>query len=237
MFKKYLFAALLLLGVSKLSAHAIWIETNTTGKVGQAQDVKVFLGEFADNERDSISHWFSNMKDFELFLVAPDGTKKKLDVTANGNYFKASFTPEAAGVYTLTIDQTVKDVYGGTKLRYSALGIVKVNQSATGIENVKKHTALVLVPADKKHKVNTAENVHLLFNNTKPAGSAVTVQSPEGWSKKFHANGNGDISFSPVWAGRYMLEGTFTEKESGTHEGTAFTSVWHCVTYCMDVEK
>jgi hypothetical protein len=236
MLKKYLIAALLLLSVSKLDAHAIWIETSTTGKVGQTQDVKVFLGEYADNERDSISHWFSNMKDFALYLVAPDGTKKKLDCTANGNYFNAKFTPEVAGTYTLTIDHTVKDVYGGTKLRYSALGIVKVNQSA-GMENAKQHTALALLAADKKHKINTAENVRLSFNNTTPAGSAVTVQSPEGWSKKFHANTNGDITFSPFWPGRYLLEGTFTEKESGTHEGTAFTSVWHCVTYCMDVEK
>lgn len=236
--KKYLFAALLLLSINAAFAHAIWLETNTTGKIGQAQEVKVFLGEYGDNQRDSIQNWFSNTKDFTLYVIAPDGTKKKLECTANGNHFKAMFTPETAGTYTLSIDHTIKNIYDGNKIRYYALGVVKVNQSLAGIDNLKQHTGLVLVTAaDKAHKINATENVQLLYNKVKPAESAVTVQSPAGWSKKFTADKNGVVTFSPFWPGRYMLEGTFAEKESGQHEGTAYTGVWHCVTYCMDVEK
>jgi uncharacterized GH25 family protein len=236
--KKYLFAAVLLLSVHMLSAHALWLETNTTGKIGQAQEVNVFLGEFADNQRDSVQHWFSNMKEFTLYAIAPDGSKKKLDCTANGNHFKAMFTPEVAGTYTLSIDHTVKDVYGGLKIRYYALGLVTVNKSLNGINNVKEHTGLVLLTAaDKAHKINTPENVHLLYNKTNPADAALTVQSPSGWAKKFKADEKGAVAFSPFWPGRYMLEGTFSEKESGKHEGSDYTSVWHCVTYCMDVAK
>lgn len=236
-FKKYLIVALLVLSISKLSAHAIWLETNTTGQIGKAQDVLVFLGEYGDNERDSLQNWFSNTKDFELFLIAPDGTRKKLNATPNGNSFKASFTPEVAGTYTLSIDHTIKDIYGGNKIRYSALGTVKVNKTATGADNLKQNKGLVVVVADKAHKVNAAENVKLLYNTSAaPHGGAVTVQSPAGWSKKFEAK-NGEVTFSPFWAGRYMLEGTYSEKEKGTHEGAEYTGVWHCVTYCLDVEK
>lgn len=235
--KKYLFAALLLLSINAAFAHALWIETNMNGKIGQAQEVNVFLGEFAANERDSIQNWFSNMKDFTLYVTAPDGTKKKLDCTASGNHFKAMFTPEVAGTYTFSIDHTIKAVYGGKKYRYSALGTVKVNKSQTGIDNIKQHTGLVVVTADKAHKMNVAENVHLLYNNAKPAGSALTVQSSEGWAKKFDADRDGNVTFSPYWAGRYMLEGNFSETASGDHEGTAFTGVWHTATYCIDVEK
>lgn len=235
--KKYLFAALLLLSVNAAFAHAIWIETNTSGKIGQAQEVKVFLGEYAANERDSIQNWFSNTKDFTLYVTAPDGTKKKLECTANGNHFKASFTPEVAGTYLFSIDHTIKAVYGGKKYRYSALGIVKVNKSISGADNIKQLEGPALITADKAHKVNSTENVHLLYNKAKPAGSAVTVQSSEGWLKKFEADKDGNVAFSPIWGGRYMLEGNFAETASGDHEGTAYTGVWHTVTYCMDVEK
>ncbi|SFD62581.1 protein of unknown function [Chitinophaga sp. CF118] len=236
--KKYLFAAVLMLCVHTLSAHAIWLETSTTGKIGQAQEVKVFLGEYGDNQRDSLQHWFSNTKEFTLFLIAPDGSKKKLDCVENGNNFKATFTPEVAGTYTLSIDHTIKNIYDGNKIRYYALGVVKVSNSLTGIDNMKQHAGLVLLTApDKAHKINIPENVQLLYNKAKPAESAVTVQSPAGWSKKFTADKNGVVTFSPFWPGRYMLEGTFAEKESGKHEGAEYTGVWHCVTYCMDVEK
>jgi hypothetical protein len=237
--KKYLFAALLLFCMNAAFAHALWIETNTNGKIGQAQEVNVFLGEYAANERDSIQNWFSNMKDFTLYVTAPDGTKKKLDCTANGNHFKATFTPEVAGTYTFSIDHTIKAVYGGKKYRYSALGTVKVNKSLTGVDNIQQQegTASLVTAADKAHKINVAENVHLLYNKAKPTGSSVTVQSPEGWLKKFDADKNGVVTFSPFWPGRYLLEGNFSETGSGDHEGTAFTGTWHTVTYCMDVEK
>jgi hypothetical protein len=236
--KKYMLAALLSFSFNTLLAHAIWIETNTTGKIGQAQEVSVFLGEYGENQRDSIQHWFSNMTAFALYVTAPDGTKKQVNCVANGNHFKGTFTPDVAGTYVLSIDHTVKDVYGGNKIHYYALGVVTVNKSLNGINNLKDQPGLVLLAANEKaHKINTPENVHLLFNKTSPAESDLTVESPAGWGKKFKADKSGNVTFSPYWAGRYLLEGTFSEKASGQHEGSEFTSVWHCVTYCLDVEK
>ncbi len=44
--KKTIFIMLgLLFSVSSIFAHALWIETAATGKVGQKQTVKVFYGE------------------------------------------------------------------------------------------------------------------------------------------------------------------------------------------------
>jgi uncharacterized GH25 family protein len=68
--KKFLFSVILCCSMQALFAHAIWIETVNSGKIGQPQEVSVFLGEYADNERDSIQHWFSNMPAFTLYLVA-----------------------------------------------------------------------------------------------------------------------------------------------------------------------
>lgn len=63
-----------------LFAHALWIETNATGKTGQTQEVRLYFGEYAQNERDELSKWRSDLKDLTLWLINPDGTKEKLSV-------------------------------------------------------------------------------------------------------------------------------------------------------------
>lgn len=236
--KKLLFSVILFFSCQVLFAHAIWIETITTGKIGQAQEVKVFLGEYADNQRDSLDHWFSNMKEFTLWLVTPDGKKQQLTCTPAGNYFTASFTPATAGTYVLSIDHTVKEVYGENKIHYYAQGVVKVDGSLKGADNVKAHTDFAMLADHSKiNKLHQPAKVQLSYKNAAPAGSELTVQSPEGWAKKFKAGQQGDVTFSPAWKGRYMLEGTFTENGAGQHEGKDYKTTWHCVTYCMDVEK
>ncbi|MGO4291683.1 hypothetical protein [Chitinophaga sp. RAB17] len=236
--KKLLFSVILCCSLQSLFAHALWIETVTTGKIGQPQEVKVFLGEYADNQRDSIQNWFSNMTAFTLYLVTPDGQKEALTVVPDGNHFKATFTPKVAGTHVLSIDHTVQAVYGESKIHYYALGLVKVNGSLKGTDNVQAYTDFALLANHSKApKLHQPEKVQLSYKKAVPAAGEVTVQSPEGWAKKFKTGQQGDITFSPAWPGRYMLEGTYTEATSGQHEGKDFKSVWHCVTYCMDVAK
>ncbi len=52
---------------NQLSAHAVWIETAAHGKIGQAQDVKVYFGEYGQGERDKVEKWYSDLKDLTLY--------------------------------------------------------------------------------------------------------------------------------------------------------------------------
>ncbi|TWF35361.1 hypothetical protein FHW36_109151 [Chitinophaga polysaccharea] len=237
--KQLLLSVILFFCVLSVRAHAIWIETSTTGKTGQSQEVNVFFGEYADNERDSVQHWFSNMKEFTLYLVTPDGKKEKLPCVPEGNHFKAVFTPAAAGAHTLLIDHTVADLYSGSKIHYYALGLVKVNGSLQGVDHLKTATDLGLVANHaQKHKTNQPENIQLHYKQQPlPTGLQLAIQSPAGWTKKYEAGKQGTVAFTPVWAGRYLLEGTYTENEKGEQAGKPYERIWHCVTYCMDVEK
>ncbi|MCW3464214.1 DUF4198 domain-containing protein [Chitinophaga nivalis] len=236
--KQFFLSVGLLLCCHSLFAHALWMETTTTGKVGQPQQVNIYLGEYAENQRDSIQHWFSNMASFDLWLVKPDGQKEKLTCVPNGNHFTATFTPAAEGAHLLTIDHTVKQVYGENKIHYYALGLVKVNGSLKGAERLKEHIDFALLTDNARSgKLNQDAKVQLRYKNTPPTGGDVTVQAPTGWAKKFKTNPAGDMSFSPAWAGRYMLEGTFLQNEAGKHEGKDFKNIWHCVTYCVNIDK
>lgn len=236
--KKFLFSVILCCSIQALFAHAIWIETSTNGKIGQAQTVKVFFGEFSENERDSTQHWFSNLSAFTLFLVTPDGQKTPLTCTPAGNHFTASFTPKVAGAHVLSIDHTVQAIYGDSKIHYYALGLVKVNGSLKGVDNLPAYTDFALMANHQQTpKLHQPEKIQLSYKNAPPAESDVTIQSAEGWSKKIKTSQQGDITFSPAWVGRYMLEGTFTDANSGEHEGQAFKKTWYCVTWCMEVAK
>ena len=106
---------LFLTSYTQILAHALWIETNTTGKIGQKQEVKIYFGEYAVDERDSVTKWYSNVKDFTIWIVAPDKQKVQLSTTAAVNYYQTSFTPDNEGVYTLMIAYEAKDLGGTTK--------------------------------------------------------------------------------------------------------------------------
>lgn len=195
--KKFLFSVILCCSMQALFAHAIWIETVNNGKIGQPQEVKVFLGEYADNERDSIQHWFSNMAAFTMYLVTPDGQKEQLTCVPAGKYFTATFTPKVAGAHLLSIDHTVAANYGGSKIHYYALGLVKVNGSLKGIENLQTHTDFALLTNNSKaSKLHQPEKVQLSYKKAAPADGDITIQSPEGWAKKIKTDQRGDITFS-----------------------------------------
>ena len=111
-------ALLLILASNATFAHALWIETASSGKLGQKHAVKVFYGEFVANERDSVAKWYSDVKDFSLWLVGPDQKKVQLSLTPGTNYIETSFTPEQNGGYTLLISHEAKELGGATKYHF-----------------------------------------------------------------------------------------------------------------------
>ncbi|WP_212005565.1 hypothetical protein [Chitinophaga sp. HK235] len=236
--KKLFFSAMLCCCMYTVFGHALWIETAVYGRKGQAQEVKIFLGEYADNERDSLQHWFSNMKAFNLYLIDPSGKKQQLECTPAGNHFKATFTPATDGAYILYIDHTVQEIYGGSKIHYYAQGIVQVNNNNKGVNNLKENDFVLLTSGPATKKVNVAEKVSLQHKtkNTLPKAE-LTIQSPTGWTKKIKGESGEAFTYVPAWNGRYLLEGTFTEDEKGEHGGKPYERVWHCITYCKDVIK
>ena len=120
--------ALLLLSVSNLFAHALWIETSTTGKTGQKQSVKIIYSE-PDDKPEKLADWFSDVKEFELWLTTPDKQKVKLTTVAGEDHFTSEFTPKKDGVYTLSISKAAKELGGTTIYEFNASAIVKVGKS------------------------------------------------------------------------------------------------------------
>ena len=73
--KKITLTLLLALSTSLLFAHPLWIETAAKGKIGQSQIVKLFFGQHAQEKRDELSKWRSDLPSLKLWLISSDGQK------------------------------------------------------------------------------------------------------------------------------------------------------------------
>jgi len=232
--KKIILSFTLLFSVLFASAHALWIETNSKGTKNKAQDVSVFLGEYAENERDSVAKWFSNLKDVKLFVSGPGITSQEIKLTVAGNRYTGSFTPTADGIYTLYISHTVADIYGEGKIEYYATATVAVGKeaSATGAG-----TVLDILPSLETVKAKQPVSLKVLFNKQPADAAKVMIITPEGWEKTLRSDAKGEVSFSPIQTGMHMLEAVKIEKTPGTHNGKPYKSVTHLVTHCIQVRS
>lgn len=235
--KSLLLALLFTLGSTQLFAHALWIETASSGKPGQEQQIKVYYGEYVTNEREEITKWFSDVKDFTLWLTAPGKEKIKLNTVAGTNFYSANFTPERDGQYVLTVSHEAKEVGGTTKYEFLSTAIVTVGKTAV-IDHATIPTSLkVYTTETKAYKVNTPVQIKALSKGKPLANTAVSVFSPEGWGKEMTTDENGLISFKPIWPGRYVIEVAAREKTEGTHNGKAYTAAWQGATSSFEVSK
>jgi hypothetical protein len=223
----------LLFSASTIFAHALWIETPATGKVGQKLIIKVFYGEYADLGRDSVSAWYSDVENFSLWMVGPDEQKVQLDLTRGSDYFEASFIPARNGSYTLMLSHEAKDLGGTTKYHFLSSAVVCVGKAAAvasqNSNTLRLHAENAITP-----KVKQPIRMSIYLGQAAAVKKAVTVFSPTGWSKEFYTDEKGSFEFIPLWSGRYVIEVTDTDKTPGTHHGKDFKATWRGATYSLD---
>ncbi|MCH5690435.1 hypothetical protein LWM68_43105 [Niabella sp. W65] len=149
--------------------HAIWIETPPTGSKNKIQEIKVFFGEYADNDITPAEKWFSDLKDFKIVAIAPDGSIETLTTVTGTNHYKSSFMPKQEGVYTISLQHPVKDLYHGTKIHYFSSATVKVGKADIGNEPTRNKSLISLLAKDAAiATINQKVKIVALFEG-KPA--------------------------------------------------------------------
>ena len=233
--KKTTLSLALVLMAFLASAHALWIETEAKGNRNKEHMVRVYLGEFSDNERDSVANWFSNMKDIELFVTDPAGNRQKITLKDAGNHYLGTFTPAADGNYTLSVAHTVADVYNEGKIEYYATATVNVGKASAS--SLAKSTYLSVVPVTTAGKLSSPLDLQVFMEGQPIARTKVMVASPDGWEKTMYSNEEGKVVCKPVQSGTHMLEAVKIQKTPGTHNGKTYKSATHLVTHCVQVNK
>ena len=218
-------------------AHALWIETEGIGKAGVSHEVKVFYGEYAQNERDVTSKWYSDVKDLSLWIVGPDGQKAKLNTTLGDNVANASFTPEKDGQYTLMVSHEAKDLAGTTKYQFLTSATVHVGKPAATVNAEAISNELKIFPsAALSHQVNKAVKLKVMHKGVLKPEASINVFSPAGWSQVLISGADGETTFTPIWPGKYVVEVTDYQKAKGDHNGKPYEAVWQGSTYSFDVK-
>ncbi|MCV2487247.1 hypothetical protein OD917_20100 [Flavobacterium sp. SH_e] len=231
------FLFLMLFAAPQLFAHALWIETKATGTKGKAQEISVYFGEFSDNDITKADKWFSDLKDFTLVVISPSKKETKLTSKALENKYQAFFTPDEDGVYTIVMHHTVGDVYGTMKLDYNSSATVVVgNKSAGNIAAANNNKISVFSENADIAKKNTVVNVSALYEGAIAKSQKIKVIAPNGWEKELWTNDKGEISFTPIWSGNYMVEFAYTEKSAGEHNGKKYDEIWKMATYQIAVK-
>ncbi|WP_374172140.1 hypothetical protein [Flavobacterium tructae] len=235
--KSITFLLLMLVASPALFAHALWIETKAVGAKGKAQEISVFFGEFSDNDITASAKWFSDLKDFSLVVISPSKKETKLTATALENKYQAFFTPDEDGVYTVVMHHTVKDVYGTMKLDYNSSATVTVGNAAKG-NDAAANTNIISVFAKEvtAAKQKTVLNINALYEGAAAKKQKIKVIAPNGWEKELWSNDKGEISFTPLWSGNYMVEFAYTEKAAGEHNGKNYNEIWKMATYLIAVK-
>ncbi|KQO33162.1 hypothetical protein ASF10_18990 [Flavobacterium sp. Leaf82] len=235
--KSLAFLLLMLVASPQLFAHALWIETKATGTKGKAQEISVFFGEFSDNDITPAAKWFSDLKDFTLVVISPSKKEIKLTATALENKYQAFFTPDEDGVYTIAMHHKVKDVYGTMVLDYNSSATVTVGNAAKGNEAAANTNIISLFSKDATTAKQKAKvNVNALYEAKVAKEQKMKVIAPNGWEKELWSNENGEISFTPIWPGNYMVEFAYTEKAAGEHNGKKYDEIWKMATYLITVK-
>jgi len=236
-FKTLAFLFLMLVASPQLFAHALWIETKATGTKGKAQEISVYFGEYSDNDITKADKWFSDLKDFTLVVISPSKKEIKLTAKALDNKYQAFFTPDEDGVYTIAMHHKVKDVYGTMVLDYNSSATVTVGNAAKGNEAIANTNIISLFSKDVlTAKQKTKVNVSALYEAKAAKEQKMKVIAPNGWEKELWSNENGEISFTPIWPGNYMVEFAYTEKSGGEHNGKKYDEIWKMATYLITVK-
>jgi hypothetical protein len=232
-----LIALFLITSLGNAFAHALWIETSTIGKTGQKQSIKIVYSE-PDDKPEKLADWYSDVKEFELWLTAPDKQKVKLTTIAGEDHFSSVFTPEKDGVYTLSISKAAKELGGSTIYQFNASAIVKVGTSLAGNDaSFNGNEINVFADASKNYKTNQPLNITTILKNKPTEKLHVGIASPRGWNKNISSNASGIAEFTPIWPGTYKIEASTSEKAEGDHFGKPYKSIWRCATLLVDVAK
>lgn len=226
---------LIAFSVSSAFAHALWIETSSTGKKGQAQEVKVFFGEYESKEPDSAKKWFSNLKEFSLVLTAPNGTTKVLTATPDVLFFKTSFTPDQDGTYKLSIVHEVADVYEHAKIEYYAFADVAVGNAKNNL-SFPSNAALTIRPEKASLKAGETTTHELVYNKAPFAKQKVSIINPDWTKQEAETDAAGKYTFKAAQKGNYFLEAFTEDKTPGTLHDKSYDKVWHLVTYFTEVK-
>ncbi|MDT0677672.1 hypothetical protein [Autumnicola musiva] len=233
----FILLAALFLNFISVQAHALVIDADAKGEINREHEVKVYYSEFKDGTLEKVADWYSNVADFELWLVKPDGKRIQLSTIPEDDHFKANFTPGQEGAYLLEISHVAEDPGDKTAYQFNAFAQVEVG-GASGILPVSSYSPdLVLLKEQQKENQVKNKSFKTIYKGEKKEGITVTVFYPSGKTEELKSDAGGNVQIDLSEKGNYFLEATsYNPDEPGETSKSSYTSVWRVATQKFSVE-
>lgn len=234
--KKSIVTFLFALAAMPSFAHYLWIETSAKGQLNQAQEIKVHFGEYTYGVIEKVGEdAFNAVKDFKLFVIAPNGKKTELKVRAAADHYLATFTPKKNGTYTVVMDNDQIDVIDYTKYDF---GIFRTHYNSIAKVQVGDEKAATAAPnetgiAIQRLVADSGIQLLVTYKGEPMVENEVKVFVADQWSKTLETDENGMVSFDLPWESKYIVETTIKEEVPGQFRGEDYEFIWHCATTCI----
>ncbi|WP_423127984.1 DUF4198 domain-containing protein [Gaoshiqia sp. Z1-71] len=232
---------LVLANMANSYAHYMWLETPAAGKLNTRHDVKIRFGEYTYGLIEKVSdEAFQRVRNFDVWLVDPDGKKSRLDISPGEDYYLASFVPGKKGTYTLALDNKNMEVLdyrqydlGVMKPQYHAKAKVVVGETFLPVKSTNPGGIEIIDYSDRSYRVNGEVKLQVLFKGEVLPKNEVSIYIPDLWAKKVWTDENGMITFNLPWNQMYTVEAIYHENTPGSFQQQAYEYIWHCASWCM----
>ncbi|QBQ41017.1 DUF4198 domain-containing protein [Sphingobacterium psychroaquaticum] len=232
--KRILLLSLIVLGGNQVvNAHAVWLESNTTGIKNQSQSVRVYYGEYETGENEATKDWYSDLRELTVSIVHPDGSVSTLPLTDKGDFLEGTFVPTSDGHYAIFTSHATKDLGGDTRYEFVSQATVQVGNA---VEAGKCPLVYQLQVAPKTYKQNDTVRIQLTEHGAPLSKKDVSVMSPSGWSKTYKSDAEGFISIPTLWSGRYVVEFGNMMQQEGDWHGKTYKKNWQGLTTSFIVQ-
>ena len=218
-----LMLTMLIVGVQ---AHALWIHTSSKSEIGQAHPYKVYYADYHENAIEPVAKWYSDVKEFELWLISPSGKKTKLQPTATAEYFEGSFTPEEEGEYRLQITHTADPGDSKTAYQFNAFAQVWVGK---GKAPSLPESDLALVRNAK------SSDLEVLYKGKALPEGDIAILGPDAEIQELKTGKKGKANLDLTTKGTYFAEATHTEKLP-ENDPSGLKAIWRCATQAIQVD-
>ena len=214
---------MLVIGVK---AHALWIHTSSTSEIGKKHSYKVYYADYHDNAIEPVAKWYSDVKEFELWLISPSGKKTKLDPTATETYFQGSFIPDEEGQYTMQISHTADPAGSKTAYQFNAYAQICVGKEKAAVQPV---SDLVLVRNPK------SSDLEVLYKGKALPEGELAILGPDEETQELKTGKKGKVKADFEKRGTYFVEVTHTEKLP-VNDPSGLQAIWRCATQAIEIE-
>ncbi|WP_439489108.1 hypothetical protein [Algoriphagus sp.] len=207
-------------------AHALWIHTASRSEIGKEHPYRIYYADYQENAIEPVAKWYSDVKEFELWLVSPSGKKTKLEPVANEEYFEGSFIPEESGEYRMQISHTADPGEGKTAYQFNAYAQIWVGK---GQAQSLPDSDLALVRKAK------SDEFEVLYKGKALPDGDLSVFGPKAEFQEVKTGKKGKVKVSLDSKGTYFAEATHSEKLS-ENDPSGLKAIWRCATQAIEID-